>query len=121
METKYPTVQRFSQRLVFDLSESLPDIQPLITDIAQAFTKSTTILLSEVNIKKPFEFGLRSDTVLKLVKSLYCITELGLHWYLTYLEHHLVRIWMERSKVDPCVLLERKNGKLLGTIILQVE
>lgn len=59
--------------------------------------------------------------VLKVVKPLYGIPESGLHWYLTYLDHHLTRLGMQRSMVDPCVLLKRDKDGLVGTIILQVD
>lgn len=33
---------------------------------------------------------LPEDVVLKVVNPLYRIPEIGLHWYLKYLEHHII-------------------------------
>lgn len=60
-------------------------------------------------------------TVLRVVKPLYGIPDSGLHWYLTYLEHHLVRIGMEISVVDPFALIKRRHNQLIREIILQVD
>lgn len=59
--------------------------------------------------------------VLKVVKPLYGIPESGLHWYLTYLNHHLRTLGMKRSRVDLCVLYRRTGSKLEGVIVRQVD
>ena len=69
----------------------------------------------------PSELGLPSGYALKVLKPLYGIPESGLHWYLTYLSHHLDTLDMIRTTVDPCVLVRKVNGTLDGLIILQVE
>lgn len=65
--------------------------------------------------------GFTPDTVLKVVRPLYGIPESGLNWYLTYLYHHVGWIPMNRTKMDP-LLLVRKTGEVVeGIIYLQVD
>lgn len=45
--------------------------------------------------------GLPGDVVVKVVNPLYGIPESWLQWYLTYLEHHIIKLGMIRSRLDP--------------------
>lgn len=58
-------------------------------------------------INLPTELGLQKGTVLKVLKPLYKIPELGQNWYLTYLEHHMTRLRMVRSSGDRSVLIKK--------------
>lgn len=82
---KAPTVQSFSQRLMFLLAASVMGTKPFLRDISQAYLQSDTSLEREVCIYPPPELGLPDETVLKVMKPLYGIPESGLRWYLTYL------------------------------------
>ena len=119
--TKAPTVQRFSQRIALCIAASLPKMDLYTRDITQAYIQSHTELEREVYIKAPPELGLAPGYVLKVVKPLYGIPESGLHWYLTYLTHHLENLGMTRTKADPCVLVKRKGNTIDGVIMLQVD
>lgn len=68
-------------------------------------------------MKAPTELGLSPDVVLKVVKPLYGIPEIGFHWYMK----HVWRLGMERSSVDPCLLMRKENGKKIVMIMLQVD
>lgn len=65
--------------------------------------------------------GLLDGYVLNFVKPFYGIPESGLHWYLTYLNHHINELGMTRSRADPCVLYRRTGTVLDGVIVLQVD
>lgn len=119
--TKAATVQLSSQRVMFALYASFPTMRPFIREIAQAYTQYTTPLERDVFIIPPVEMVLRSDSVLKVMRPIYGIPESGLHWYLTYLEHHLLILWMNRSVVDPFVLHRRSDEGIDGQIIQQVD
>ena len=119
--TKAPTVQRFSQRVALCIGASLPRLKGFARDVTQAYIQSNTKLERVVYIKAPLELGLPKNYVLRVEKPLYGIPESGLHWYLTYLTHHLEVLHMTRSRVDPCVLYRTKNDKLEGMILLQVD
>lgn len=64
---------------------------------------------------------LPKDYVLEIVKPLYGIPESGLHWYLTYLAHHIEHLGMIRSTVDPCVLIKRNESGPSGLVLVQVD
>ena len=119
--TKAPTVNRFSQRILLALAPSFDNMQVFTRDITQAYVQSTTYLERPVYISAPKELGLEADMVLQVMKPLYGIPESGLHWYLTYLEHHLVELNMDRVKTDPCVLVRRNGQNLEGMVALQVD
>lgn len=119
--TKAPTVQRFTQRLAMALASSLPGTTTYTRDVTQAYIQSKTNLEREVYIRAPKELGLPADYVLKVEKPLYGIPESGLHWYLTYLSHHVDNLGMNRARTDPCLLYRHKDNEIDGIILLQVD
>ena len=119
--TKAPTVQRFAQRVALSIAASYPELIPYTRDITQAYIQSHTDLERDVYIRAPKELGLQPGFVLKVVRPLYGIPESGLHWYLTYLSHHLETLGMHRATADPCVLIKRSNNEIEGLILLQVD
>lgn len=119
--TKAPTIQRFSQRVALSIAASSPLMLPYTRDITQAYIQSHTDLEREVYIKAPPELNLPPDFVLQVVKPLYGIPESGLHWYLTYLSHHLDTLHMKRTRADPCMMIRRTDSNLDGFILLQVD
>lgn len=90
-------------------------------DVTIAYVISTTKLERPVQIQAPKEMGLYYDICLPVVKTLYGMPESGLHWYLTYLCHHLDRIGLRRARTYPCVLYDGKDGTLKGLVALDVE
>lgn len=122
MGTKAPTIQRFSQRLLIALAASIPETYTATRDITQAYVQSRSRLERPVFIKPPKEMNLPKDTVLRVVRPLYGIPESGLHWYLTYLDHHVGRLGMKQSRADPCFLMKhREDGTIDGVVVLQVD
>ena len=119
--TKAPTVQRFSQRVALSIAASLPNMKVYTRDVTQAYIQSRSRLEREVYIRAPKEMELKDGYVLRVIKPLYGIPESGLHWYLTYLAHHLDSLGMKRTRVDPCVLIKGGNNSIDGLIILQVD
>ena len=121
ISTKAPTIQRFSQRVALSVAASIPSLKGYVRDVTQAYIQSHTHLERDVFIKAPSELDLPPGHVLRVVKPLYGIPESGLHWYLTYLAHHLDTLGMTRSRVDPCLLIKQGNNGLDGFILLQVD
>lgn len=119
--TKAPTVQRYSPRTALSVAASDPDLDPFLRVIIQAYIQSLSKLERRIFIRAPKEMDLPEGYVLEVVKPLYGIPESGLHWYMSYLTHHLESLNMVKSKVDPCVLIKRTNDKLTGMILLQVD
>lgn len=119
--TKSPTMQRFAQRVMMSIAASQKSMTLYTRDITQAYVQSRTKIERTVHLRPPMEMGLSEGVVLKVVKPLYGIPESGLHWYLTYLEHHMTKLGMRRSRTDPCLLLGTDADGLRGMIILQVD
>lgn len=90
-------------------------------DVTEAYVKSHTKLEMDVHIKPQKEIGLSTSIVLKVVRLLYGILESELYWKLTYIYNHTSQLGMNRAHIDPCLLIKRKNGGLLGVVILQVD
>lgn len=107
--TKAPTVQQFSQRLALILAASIPSMTSYTLDVTQAFEKSKTPLKREVYIFTPKKSGVPMGVVLRVVTPLYVISRRGLHWYSTYISHHLEHLGMQRTRTDPCVIVKRKK------------
>lgn len=55
---------------------------------------------------------LPSSTILRVVKPVHGIPESGLHWYLTYMEHHMTQLGMYITTVDPCIMARRLWWKI---------
>lgn len=68
----------------------------------------------------PPEMKVRKGTILKVIRPLYAIHESGFHWYLPYLDHHIERLKMRRTTVEPCSLIQHIDGNLYGIIILDI-
>lgn len=58
-------------------------------------------MVSEVFIGPTEELGLSADKVLRVMDPLHRITQSGIQYYLTYLDHNLNLIGMLRTVVDP--------------------
>lgn len=119
--TKAPTVQRLSQRTALSIAASDDSLEATLRDIIQAYIQALSNLMRRVFIHAPKEMELGDDYVLEVIKPLYGIPESGLHWYLTYLDHHTGTLGMNRSNIDPCVLCRRTESGLDGIVLLQVD
>lgn len=113
--TKAPTVHR----IALYITESIPEMKTYTPDITQACTQSHSKLERYVNIMAPEELGLGARLEIRTLKPLYGIAEPRLHWYNTYLVHHLETVNMICTQCDPCVLIRLNKGKVYGLIILQ--
>lgn len=61
------------------------------------------------------------NIVLRVRKPLYGIPESGIHWYLTYLEHHLGELGMTTTRSYRCVHNKRTEEGIQAIVALQVE
>lgn len=64
---------------------------------------------------------LSQDTILKVMEPLYGMPESGSHWSLTFFDHLINRLEMNRSTRDPCLLFKRGKRGLDWLITLQVD
>lgn len=105
---------------MLSLEASFESLSCHTRDITQVYTQSAKCLQREVYIRRPAKMGIAPRKVLKVVRPLYGIPELGLHWYLTYMEHHSGRLGLCRSRANHCLLYKHRDGELESLLIFHV-
>jgi hypothetical protein len=99
-----------------------PSLAPLITlklrDISQAYIQSTTELNRRIlaNLPDGLTHLYPPNTIMVVVKSLYSIAEAGTHWWATYSNHHKIKLSMETSTYDPCLLISTSDSEGFGIV-----
>lgn len=101
--TQSPTVQRASQRLLISVAIS-KDMKIYSRDISQAYTQSKSSLARNIFAKPPQELNIPKNMVLKLKLPLYRIPEVGTYWFKTYHDHHNIKLKLNQTANDPCLL-----------------
>lgn len=124
--TKAPTISKLGQRLSLAIAAMHPNGNAYVRDITQAYIQSKSELERDVYLKPPPEMNLSEDKVLIAVKPLYGVPESGLHWFLTYKDHHVKKLGMQQCTIDKCLLYKRsadyQNSRGVPDItILQVD
>jgi hypothetical protein len=98
-------IQRMSQRIILALAACIISRCHLyLRDITQAYVQSKTSLNKEVFIRSLFELDLSKRLILKIIKSLYDVSETETHWFNTYQKHHKKKLSMIESTFDSCLL-----------------
>lgn len=87
-------VQNVYQRLILSICSYITSMIFCERHITQTYIQYHADLYRTVYIRAPRELNLTPGFVLKVVEPLYGIPETGLHWYLTYLSHHLETLGM---------------------------
>jgi Reverse transcriptase (RNA-dependent DNA polymerase) len=120
--TKAPTISRMGERLALCLAAMHVGSDAYVRDITQAYLQASSELERAVFLKPPVEMELPENMVLRAIKPLYGIPESGLHWFLTYSDHHKTILHMRQSMVDKCLFYKRGNeGELPAVTTLQVD
>jgi hypothetical protein len=120
--TKAPTISRMGQRLALCIAAMHTNSDAYVRDVTQAYLQSKTELERDVYLEPPPEMALPESMVLKAVKPLYGIPESGLHWFITYSEHHKRALYMKQSQADNCLLYRPADLQTLpATTVLQVD
>ncbi|KAI1008166.1 hypothetical protein K3495_g77 [Podosphaera aphanis] len=104
--TYSPTIQRMSQRLILSLA-LYNNFDIFTRDISQAYTQSKSHLARDFYVRPPKELALPADTLLKVLRPLYGVPEVGTHWFQTYHNHHVQKLDLKYSSYDPCLLFNR--------------
>lgn len=123
--TQSPTIQRMSQRALLALAPSLVEQGMFVRlrDITQAYPQSTSKLNRLIYAHPPKDMvaELPLGTVFWVVIPLYGIPEAGAHWYSTYEKHHRVKLGMEQSTYDPCLMVTKNPKGPFGIVGLQTD
>ena len=77
--TQAPTIQRMSQRLILALAASMSHLGLFLRNISQAYVQSIISLARQFFIRPPVELGLKNDSILKIIKPLYEVSEAEAH------------------------------------------
>lgn len=59
--------------------------------------------------------------MLRVVKPLCGIAEAGVHWFVTYQNHHKDKLEMANSTFDPCLLISRSDSTTVGLTAKQTD
>lgn len=120
--TKAPTITRMAQRATFCIIPMRPKRNVYTRDVTQAYTQSGSELERMVYLEPVAEMGLDEDIFLVAVKPLYGIPEAGLHWYITYSNHNITELEMQRATFDGCLFFKIEETDTIPNItILQVD
>ena len=118
--TRSPTIQRCSQRLILAIAVNLrkAGYQIALRDITQAYVQSTTTLNRPILARLPDKIHDQypPDTIIRVIKPLYGIAEAGVHWFITYLNHHITRLRMTTSTYDQCLLISNPPHETNGAM-----
>ena len=119
--TQAPTIQRMNQRLILALAASMSHLSLFLRNISQVYVQSTISLARKFFIRSSIELRFREGTILKIIKSLYGVSEAGAHWFNTYHKHHTEKLSMQQSTYDPCLLYINQKGKGFEVVGLQID
>jgi len=124
-QPKSPTISKFGERLSLCIAAMQPDNRPYVRDFTQAYIQSKRGLERKVYLRPPSEMELADGMILLAKKPLYGIPESGLHWFITYRDHHVGKLRMKTSKTDHCILYRRTPSdtgiRIPAITILQVD
>lgn len=98
-------------------------------DISQKYVQSETLTQLPIHVHPPKTLNLIPHTLLRVNRPLYGISEVGLHWYLTYHNHHRKMLSLSPSIHDPCFsftsntmhVCQRKSSIMHGFTSLQTD
>ncbi len=112
MLTQAFTIQRTSQRIILVITASTNENHHLyLRDITQTYTQSKSFLNWMFFIRSSFDLDidLSNDAILRIIKSLYDVSEAKAHWFNTYHDHHKKNLNMMKSTYDLCLLFINQN------------
>ena len=120
--TKAPTISQMGERIALTIAVMHPEGQTYVRDVTQAYVQSESELEREVYLEPVPEMNLPKGKVLGAVKPLYGVPESGLHWFITYRDHHEEKLGMKCCTVDNCLLYRREIAeKVPDIVMLQVD
>jgi hypothetical protein len=101
-------IQRVNQRLIVCLIVVFSNVNLYLRNIIQTYVQSITSLNRDFFVRLFVElikhFDIVSNSILKMIKSLYDVLEIDNHWFVTYHVHHVNKLDMIQSTYDSCFL-----------------
>ncbi len=112
MLTQAFIIQRMSQRIILAITASINENHHLyLRNITQIYTQSKSFLNRMFFIRSSLDLDidLSDDAILRVIKSLYDVSEAKAHWFNTYHDHHKKNLNMTKSTYDLCLLFINQN------------
>ncbi len=98
-------IQRMSQRIILVLTACIiSDCYLYLRNITQTYVQSKISFNRAFFIRSLSELDLSKDSILRVVKLLYDVSETETHWFNTYQKHHKKKLSMIESTFDSCLL-----------------
>jgi hypothetical protein len=98
MLTQSSIIQRVSQRLIVCLIVVFSNMNLYLRNIIQTYVQSITSLNRDFFVRSFVELikhlDIISNSILKMIKSLYDVLEIDNHWFVTYHAHHVNKLDM---------------------------
>ena len=118
--TQSPTIQRSSRRMILALAPTLIKQGMLIElrDITQAYPQAQTDLFRMILTTLPKELKTKypEGTIIRVIKPLYGIGEVRVHWFSTYQGRHCKELDRVTSTYDPCLLITNGGQEEFGIV-----
>ncbi len=102
-------IQRISQRLIICLAVTFSQTMNLyLRNITQVYVQSRFNLNRDFYVQSSSKLielmRIFNDCILKVIKSLYDVSEADNHWFKTYHDHHINKLRMTQFTYDLCLL-----------------
>ncbi len=101
-------IQRMSQRIIFIIAASI-NHHLYLRNITQIYTRSKSSLNRMFFIRSFLDLNLSDDAILKVIKSLYDVSETKAYWFNTYHDHHKKNLNITKLTYDFCLLFINQN------------
>jgi hypothetical protein len=115
-------IQRINQRLIVCLIVVFSNMNLYLKNIIQTYVQSITSLNRDFFVRSSVELikhlDIVSNSILKMIKSLYDVLEIDNHWFVIYHAHHVNKLDMIQSIYDLCLV--HTNMKIDTSSILQI-
>ncbi len=108
MLTQAFIIQRMSQRIILVIVASI-NHHLYLRNITETYTQSKSSLNRMFFIRSSFDLNLSDNAILRIIKSLYDVSEVKAHWFNTYHTHHKKNLNMTKSTYDLCLLFINQN------------
>ncbi len=106
--TQSSIIQRINQRLIVYLIVIFSKMNLYLKNIIQTYVQLITSLNRDFFVhsfvKLIKHFDIDSNSILKMIKSLYNVLEIDNYWFVTYHAHHVNKLNMTQSIYDSCLL-----------------
>jgi hypothetical protein len=108
MLTQSSIIQEINQRLIVCLIVVFSNMNLYLRNITQTYVQSVTSLNRDFFVRSFVELikhlDIVSNSILKMIKSLYDVLEADNHWFVIYHAHHVNKLEMSQSIYDLCLL-----------------